>query len=152
VKDAHDRYANIEINYLLQRIDTFRGIAILATNMRSNLDEAFLRRIQITVEFTLPRVAERRELWDKSFPAAAPRAPDIDWDFLASRFELSGGAIHNVALGAAFLAAEGPGQIGMQEIVDALRAELVKSGRRIAVGDFGAHAPTVGRLAAESST
>jgi len=140
VKDAHDRYANIEINYLLQRIESFEGMAILATNMRSHLDEAFLRRIQVTVEFTLPRIAERRELWDKSFPAAAPRTAEIDWDFLASRFELSGGAIRNAALGAAFLAAEEQCPIGMGEIVRALRSELVKAGRRVAPGEFGAYA------------
>jgi hypothetical protein len=140
VKDAHDRYANIEINYLLQRIESFEGIAILATNLRAHLDEGFLRRIHVIVEFALPRVAERRGLWAKSFPVAAPRASDIDWEFLASRFELSGGAIRNAALGAAFLAAERSCPIGMAEVVSALRCELMKAGRRVALADFGAHA------------
>ena len=140
VKDAHDRYANIEINYLLQRIESFEGIAILATNMRGHLDPSFLRRIHVTVEFTLPLAPERRGLWDRSFPVAAPRRPDVDWDFLAGRFELSGGAIRNVAFRAAFLAAEGSRSIGMAEIVNALHAELVKAGRRLAPGDLGEYA------------
>jgi hypothetical protein len=140
VKDAHDRYANIEINYLLQRIESFEGIAILATNMRGQLDQAFLRRIHVTVEFTLPAAPERRGLWERSFPAAAPRRPDVDWDFLAGRFELSGGAIRNVAFRAAFLAAEGSRSVGMAEIVNALHAELVKAGRRVAPADLGEYA------------
>ena len=140
VKDAHDRYANIEINYLLQRIESFEGIAILATNMRAHIDEAFLRRIHITVEFPLPREAERLGLWDRSFPPEAPLATDIDWAFLARRFELTGGAIRNAALGAAFLAADGPGVIGMPEVVNALRTELAKAGKRVAEGEFGPYA------------
>ena len=114
VKDAHDRYANIEINYLLQRIELFEGIAILATNMRSHIDEAFLRRIHITVEFPLPREAERLGLWDRSFPQAAPLGSDIDWTFLARRFELSGGAIRNAALGAAFWRPTEPASLAWQ--------------------------------------
>jgi hypothetical protein len=140
VKDAHDRYANIEINYLLQRIELFEGIAVLATNMRAHIDEAFLRRIHITVEFPLPREAERLGLWDRSFPPGAPLAADIDWGFLARHFELTGGAIRNAALGAAFLAADGPGVIGMPEVVNALRTELVKAGKRVADGEFGPYA------------
>ncbi len=140
VKDAHDRYANIEINYLLQRIEQFEGIAVLATNMRAHLDDAFVRRIHITVEFPLPREAERLGLWDRSFPDSAPLAGDIDWPFLAQRFELTGGAIRNAALGAAFLAADHDGVIGMPQIVNALRAELVKAGKRVSDSDFGAYA------------
>jgi len=140
VKDAHDRYANIEIDYLLQRIEQFEGVAILATNVRGHLDPAFLRRIHITVEFALPQEAERRGLWQRSFPPAAPRAADIDWDFLAGRFELSGGAIRSAAFGAAFLAAERARAIGMPEIVRALHGELAKAGRRVAAADFGHYA------------
>jgi hypothetical protein len=141
VKDAHDRYANIEINYLLQRIELFEGIAILATNKRGHLDEAFLRRIHVTLEFALPRAAERVRLWDRSFPQAAPLAGDIDWDFLAQRFELTGGAIRNAALGAAYLAAEAGRPIGMREVVNALRTELVKVGRRVQDSEFAPHTP-----------
>jgi hypothetical protein len=140
VKDAHDRYANIEINYLLQRIEQFEGIAILATNMRAHLDEAFLRRIHITVDFPLPRETERLGLWDRSFPTSAPLDDHIDWAFLAQRFELTGGAIRNAALGAAFLAADAEGLIGMPEIINALRTELVKAGKRVSDQDFGQHA------------
>ena len=109
VKDAHDRYCNIEINYLLQRIELFTDIAILATNMRTHIDEAFLRRIHITVEFPVPREAARLGLWNRSFPQSAPLADDIDWAFLTQRFELTGGAIRNPALGAAFLATRSRG-------------------------------------------
>ena len=136
VKDAHDRYANIEINYLLQRIELFEGIAILATNKRAHLDEAFLRRIHVTLEFPLPRTPERVRLWDRSFPAAAPLAADIDWDFLAQRFELTGGAIRNAALGAAYLAAQAQHDIGMCEVVNALRTELTKVGKRVPDSEF----------------
>jgi hypothetical protein len=140
VRDSHDRYANIEINYLLQRIESFDGIAILATNLRGHVDEAFLRRIHITVEFPVPQEGERRGLWDRSFPASAPLGGDVDWTFLARRFELTGGAIRNAALGAAFLAADGSGVIGMAEIVNALHAELIKAGRRVSTEEFGPHA------------
>jgi hypothetical protein len=148
VKDAHDRYANIEINYLLQRIEMFEGIAILATNKRSHLDEAFLRRIHVTLEFPLPRAAERVQLWDRSFPQAAPLAGDIDWDFLAQRFDLTGGAIRNAALGAAYLAAEAGRPIGMREVVNALRTELVKVGRRVQDSEFAPHAQLLALAAA----
>jgi hypothetical protein len=140
VRDAHDRYANIEINYLLQRIEAFDGIAILATNLRSHVDDAFLRRIHVTVEFPLPQELERRSLWDRSFPRTAPLGGDVDWTFLARRFELTGGAIRNAALAAAFLAADGSGVIGMAEIVNALHTELIKAGRRVSIDEFGPHA------------
>lgn len=147
VKDAHDRYANIEINYLLQRIELFEGIAILATNKRAHLDDAFLRRIHVALEFPLPRAAERLRLWDRSFPAGAPLAPAIDWEFLAQRFELTGGAIRNAALGAAYLAAEARREIGMGEVVNALRTELVKAGRRVADSEFAPHTHLLARAA-----
>ncbi|MGH7619529.1 MAG: ATP-binding protein [Gemmatimonadaceae bacterium] len=140
VRDSHDRYANIEINYLLQRIESFEGIAILATNMRGHIDDAFLRRIHVTVEFPLPRADERLRLWDRSFPERAPVTGDVDWEFLARRFELTGGTIRNAALGAAFLAADTTGSIGMPEIVNALRAELIKAGRRVTDSEFGPYA------------
>ncbi|GAB3764842.1 ATP-binding protein [Ramlibacter monticola] len=152
VKDAHDRYANIEINYLLQRIELFDGIAILATNKHSHMDEAFMRRIHVSLEFPLPRPPERLRLWDRSFPRVAPMAGDIDWDFLAQRFELSGGAIRNAALGAAYLAAEGGDAIGMKHVVNALRTELVKAGRRMQDGEFAPHAHLLTQPAAAART
>lgn len=140
VKDAHDRYANIEINYLLQRIENFDGIAILATNKRDHIDEAFSRRIHVSIEFPLPQIAERVRLWQRSFPDGAPLAADIDWQFLAQRFALTGGAIRNAALGAAYLAAEAANAIGMREVVNAVRIELIKAGRRMPDSEFGVHA------------
>jgi hypothetical protein len=150
VKDAHDRYANIEINYLLQRVENFSGIAILATNKRDHLDEAFLRRIHVSIEFPMPQMPERLRLWKRSFPANAPLADDIDWDFLARRFEFAGGTIRNAALSAAYLAADagegggvreiGAPKIGMREIVNAVRIEIVKAGRRMPIGEFGRYA------------
>ncbi len=140
VRDAHDRYANIEINYLLQRIESFSGIAILATNMRQHLDEAFLRRIHVSIEFPIPRAAERLEIWRRSFPHVAPLAKDVDLGFFADRFEVSGGSIRNIALGAAYLAAEAGLDIGMPHLVAAAQREFVKSGRRVQPEEFAEHA------------
>lgn len=140
VKDAHDRYANIEINYLLQRVENFSGIAVLATNKRDHIDEAFLRRIHISIEFPMPQASERLRLWRRSFPKNAPLCAQVDWEFLARRFEFSGGTIRNAALSAAFLAAESGGEIGMRELVNAVRIEIVKSGRRMPQGEFGRYA------------
>jgi hypothetical protein len=151
VKDAHDRYANIEINYLLQRVENFSGIAVLATNKRDHIDEAFLRRIHISVEFPMPQAPERLRLWRRSFPKNAPLSAQIDWDFLARRFEFSGGTIRNAALSAAFLAAESGGEIGMRELVQAVRIEIVKSGRRMPAGEFGRYAEHFERSAGARS-
>lgn len=151
VKDAHDRYANIEINYLLQRVENFSGIAVLATNKRDHIDEAFLRRIHISVEFPMPQAPERLRLWRRSFPKNAPLSPQIDWEFLARRFEFSGGTIRNAALSAAFLAAESGGEIGMRELVQAVRIEIVKSGRRMPAGEFGRYAEHFERSAVARS-
>jgi hypothetical protein len=137
IRDAHDRYANIEVNYLLQRMEQFAGISILATNLRQNLDDAFLRRLAVVVEFPLPDAADRRRLWDTAFPAEAPRARDLDLAFLAQRFELSGGSIHNCALTAAFLAAEAGEPIGMAHCAPAVQRELEKLGKRAVQEDFG---------------
>jgi SpoVK/Ycf46/Vps4 family AAA+-type ATPase len=138
VKDAHDRYANIEINYLLQRIESYSGVALLATNLRHHLDEAFLRRIHLTVEFAAPKVPQRRVLWSRAF-AGAP-VDELDLDFIAARFEVNGGTIRNAALGAAYLAADADAPIGMRQVLAALRQELVKGGRLAPAADFGRYA------------
>jgi SpoVK/Ycf46/Vps4 family AAA+-type ATPase len=108
VKDAHDRFANIEIDYLLQRMEQFEGLAILATNRRSDIDSAFLRRIRFVVDFLPPGVADRRRLWTLALPAIAPNGDPllgaIDWDTLAQRLEMTGADIKAAALSAAFLA------------------------------------------------
>lgn len=139
VKDAHDRYANIEINYLLQQIESFEGVVVLATNMRQHLDEAFLRRIQIVVEFPVPAREDRLRIWRQSFPREAPLDPDVDFNFLARQFELAGGHITNIALWAALLAAEEGSSIAMRHCVRATRRELEKIGRRCMTEEFEAY-------------
>ena len=139
VKDAHDRYANIEINYLLQQIESFEGVVVLATNLRQHLDEAFLRRIQVVVEFPMPVYEDRMSIWRQSFPQKAPLDPDLDFQFLARQFELAGGHIANIVLWAALLASEEGTGIGMRHCIRATRRELEKIGRRCMKEEFGAY-------------
>ncbi len=127
VKDSHDRYANIEINYLLQRMEAFRGLAILATNMKSAIDPAFMRRLRFVVNFTFPGVAERKRMWQQVFPAKTP-TERLDFDRL-SRLNLTGGNIHSTALNAAFLAAHSGKPVTMDLVLEAARTELRKLGR-----------------------
>jgi SpoVK/Ycf46/Vps4 family AAA+-type ATPase len=129
VRDAHDRYANVEVSYLLQRIERHDGVVVLATNLRKNLDEAFQRRFQCVVEFPLPDRPHRRRIWQRVFPAAAPLDPALDLDLLADRFELSGGSIRNIAVEAAFAAAAEDRPIGPDHVASALRHEHQKLGR-----------------------
>ncbi|MCP5104024.1 MAG: ATP-binding protein, partial [bacterium] len=103
IKDSHDRYANIEINYLLQEMEQHEGIVILATNFRRNIDDAFSRRVHFSLDFPFPDEEYRLGIWRKIFPHEAPKSPDIDLEFLAGRFKMSGGSIKNIALYAAFL-------------------------------------------------
>src|SRR5262249_33262549 len=113
VKDAHDRYANVETSYLLQRMEEYDGISILATNLRRNMDDAFLRRIGFVVHFPLPEEPERLRIWRGIFPEATPRRADVDVAFMAKQFKLTGGNIKNIALAAAFLAASDGGSVSM---------------------------------------
>jgi SpoVK/Ycf46/Vps4 family AAA+-type ATPase len=136
VKDAHDRYANIETNYLLQRMEEFDGLVILATNLRKNIDDGFFRRMHFAIEFPFPDAAHRYRIWQQHFPAHAPVKGDIDFDYLAQRFNLSGGNIRNVVLNAAFLAAEGGSAIGMEHLIRATRREYEKIGRICTDIDF----------------
>src|SRR5262249_13768281 len=106
ISDAHDRYANIEVAYLLQKLEVHPGIVFLATNLARNIDDACSRRLHVVVEFPLPDAASRERLWRNLFPADAPVADDVDFVFLAKQFNLAGGEIRNVALDAAFRAAE----------------------------------------------
>jgi SpoVK/Ycf46/Vps4 family AAA+-type ATPase len=129
VKDAHDRYANIEINYLLQRMEEFEGLVILATNLRKNIDEAFFRRMHFAVEFPFPDEQHRYRIWKQHFPEVAPLADDVDFNFLANRLNVAGGNIKNIVLNAAFLAAENSGVINMKHLVRAARREYEKVGR-----------------------
>ena len=134
VKDSHDRYANIETNYLLQRIESYRGLAILATNFKAAFDTAFFRRLRFMVEFPFPGLTQRRAIWEKAFPPETDLAP-IDHDRLA-KLNLTGGVIHNVALGAAFLAAEARTPVSMPLIARAARTELKKLDRPIDEAGF----------------
>jgi len=134
VKDSHDRYANIEINYLLQRMESYRGLAILASNMRSALDAAFTRRLRFIVSFPFPSAAERKRIWQKAFPVQTPLKP-LDYDRL-SRLNLTGGSIHNAAINAAFIAAEAGKSVTMTEALAAARSEFIKLDRPISEADF----------------
>jgi SpoVK/Ycf46/Vps4 family AAA+-type ATPase len=122
VKDSHDRYANIEINYLLQRMEAYRGLAILATNMKSALDSAFLRRLRFIVNFPFPGPTERQAIWRKMFPPQVP-LEGVDFARLA-RLNLAGGSINKIALNAAFLAAQTGSPVTMPLILDAARTEF----------------------------
>jgi hypothetical protein len=134
VKDSHDRYANIEINYLLQRMESYRGLAILATNMKASMDTAFLRRLRFIVNFPFPGPAERLAMWQKVFPPDTPRG-DLDFARLA-RLNLTGGSIHNVALNAAFLAAQAGTPVTTRLILDAARTEFRKLDKPINEAEF----------------
>jgi ATP-dependent 26S proteasome regulatory subunit len=105
VQSSNDRYANLEVNYLLQRMETYDGVTLLATNLEQGLDEAFKRRVRFAVQFELPDVAEREKLWRSMFPREVPLADDVDWRALADRFEMAGGYIKKAAVRAALIAA-----------------------------------------------
>jgi hypothetical protein len=137
VADAHDRYANIEVAYLLQKIEEYDGVVVLATNLRRNMDEAFARRMQHTIEFSLPRAAERRRILDLLLPRGMPVADDVDLDFLAEHFELTGGNLRNVAVTAAFLATHDGTPITMRHLVLGTARELEKTNRLPTRSDFG---------------
>lgn len=143
VKDAHDRYANIETGYLLQKMEEHEGVVILATNLQKNMDEAFIRRLHFIVEFPLPAEEHRYHIWRGIFPEKTPLAGDIDFAFLARHFKITGGNIKNIALDAAFLAARAGETIGMKHLVQATRREFQKIGKMIREDDFGDYAGLV---------
>jgi hypothetical protein len=136
VKDSHDRYANIEIGYLLQRMEEYDGVVILATNLRKNMDEAFVRRLQFTVEFPFPDEEDRRRIWKGVWPDDTPRDPALDIDFMARRFEIAGGSIRNIALAAAFLAADDGNVVTMSHLMHATKREFQKMGKVVTEGQF----------------
>jgi hypothetical protein len=137
VKDAHDRYANLEIAYLLQRLEAYEGLVILASNLRKNIDEAFVRRLRFIVEFPFPAEAERRRIWEGVWPVETPRDPALDPTALARRFELAGGSISNIALAAAYLAAANGQIVTMEHLLHATRREYQKLGKLPGAGEFG---------------
>jgi AAA+ superfamily predicted ATPase len=140
VKDAHDRYANIETSYLLQKMEEYEGVAILTTNFRSNMDEAFVRRLRYIIEFVLPGELERRRIWELIWPEHLPRDPDLDLEFMASKCELPGANIRNIALRAAFLAAADGGVVGMVHLIVALQREYQKMGKMLMLEQLGEYA------------
>jgi SpoVK/Ycf46/Vps4 family AAA+-type ATPase len=140
VKDAHDRFANIEIDYLLQRMEQYDGFAVLATNRKHEIDPAFLRRFRFIIDFLPPGVEERRELWKRALPARARNgeilAESIDFDLLAERLTMTGADIKDAALAAAFLARNESASIGMRHVMHAARRELAKRGHVIRMGEL----------------
>lgn len=139
VQSSHDRYANVESAYLLQRMESFDGLIILATNLRANIDEAFTRRLDVVVEFPVPDEGGRRSLWDSCLGRTIRREPDVDIGFLAKSFELAGGSIRSSAVTAAYLAAADTGVIGMKHLVTAVHREYRKLGRLCLESEFGVY-------------
>jgi ATP-dependent 26S proteasome regulatory subunit len=145
VKDSHDRYANIEINYLLQRMESYSGIAILATNLKNALDTAFLRRLRFVVHFPFPGLIERKRIWERAFPEGLPKQT-LDLGFLA-RLNVAGGTIHNIAIKSAFLAAGEKRLLSMAHVLEAARTEFRKLERPINEADFQWQAQRAGAVA-----
>ena len=137
VRDARDRYANVEVAYLLQRMERFDGLAILTTNLRANLDDAFTRRIDVIVDFPMPEVDARRHLWAMHLPSRLAHGDDLDLDFMAQRFRLSGGNIRNSCVTAAFLAAEADRPLAMADLIRGTDREYRKLGRLTLESEFG---------------
>jgi SpoVK/Ycf46/Vps4 family AAA+-type ATPase len=135
VKDSHDRYANIEISYLLQRMEAYSGLAILTTNMKNALDPAFLRRIRFIVQFPFPDISQRASIWQRIFPASTPTGR-LDMNKLA-RLNVAGGNIRNIALNAAFIAADEDEPVGMQHILRAARSECAKLEKSLSEAEIG---------------
>jgi hypothetical protein len=137
VRDSHDRYANIEISFLLQRMEAYSGVAILATNLRDNLDPAFARRLAFIIPFPYPDADQRREIWRRIWPSETPLDAALDLDAVATRFQLTGGEIKNVALTAAFLAADASSPVAPGHLVQALRTEYRKVGKSLSDAELG---------------
>jgi hypothetical protein len=149
VKDAHDRYANLEVSYLLERMERFKGLAILATNRKKNLDEAFLRRLRYIIDFPLPGIPQRKDIWRQVIPKKVD-CPGVDFDFLAKQFPLAGGHIRSIVFNACLQAADGPapagdyrGTLTMEHIIAAVKREYDKLNRTVSLELFGPYAGTV---------
>lgn len=131
VKDAHDRYANIEVSYLLQRMEQYDGVTVLATNLRANLDDAFTRRLNFALDFPFPDEVYRLKIWQTLFPRSVPRSPEVDLSIMARRFKLAGGNIRNIIVSAAYLAAADGGSVTMAHLLHGARREMQKMGRLV---------------------
>ncbi len=139
VKDAHDKYANMETSYLLQKMEEYEGLTILATNFAQNLDDAFTRRIQFIIKYPFPDPIQREELWRYSFPSELP-VEAIDYEYLAKTFELAGGPIKNVVLTAAYLAANEGGPVSMKHLIEGVVQEYKKTGKVLLKDRLGVYA------------
>jgi len=135
VKDSHDRYANIEVSYLLQRVETYRGLAILTTNLKSAIDSAFLRRLRFLVQFPLPDAVQRADIWDRMFPEHMP-TQGLEIAKLA-KLTIPGGSIRNIAMNAAFLAADAASPVKMKHLLAAARSEFAKQERPLIDSEIG---------------
>jgi SpoVK/Ycf46/Vps4 family AAA+-type ATPase len=131
VRDSHDRYANVEVGYLLQRMEEYEGVAILATNLRKNMDDAFVRRLHFTVEFPFPDQEDRHRIWQGIWPQDTPLDDTVDLELLATRYEMAGGNIKNIAVAAAFLAADDGDVVRMTHVTQATLREYRKTGKLI---------------------
>jgi SpoVK/Ycf46/Vps4 family AAA+-type ATPase len=129
VKDAHDRYANIEVSYLLQKMEEYEGMSILATNLSDNLDQAFTRRLAFSIHFPFPDEAARLRIWECAWPQGVPLSDSVDRELLARELKMAGGHIKNIALGAAFNAAGNSGIVDMTHMAESARREYQKVGR-----------------------
>lgn len=136
VKDAHDRYANLEVAYLLQKMEEYEGITILTTNLSQNLDAAFTRRIRFIIEFPFPETPYRLQIWENIFPKQTPLSKDVDLKLMAQKFQLAGGEIRNIAVAAAFMAVEDGECITMKHLLQATKREFMKMGRLLHEEDF----------------
>jgi SpoVK/Ycf46/Vps4 family AAA+-type ATPase len=144
VRDSHDRYANVEVAYLLQRMELFDGLAVLTTNLRANVDEAFTRRLDAIVDFPMPEEADRLRLWELHLGPGVPRAGDVDFEFLARAFRLSGGNIRNITLAAAYRAAAADRPVEMVDLIRATEGEYRKLGHLVVEAEFGPYYALVG--------
>ncbi|MEU6920196.1 ATP-binding protein [Streptomyces sp. NPDC046631] len=144
VKDAHDRYANVESAYLLQRMESFDGLAILATNLRANLDDAFTRRLDLVIDFPVPDPEQRLVLWERCLGPVLPRGMDLDLGFCAENFELAGGNIRSVAVTSAYLAADTGEPVTMATLIHAIQREYQKLGRLTLASEFGPYLKLLG--------
>ena len=136
MKDAHDRYANLETAYLLQKMEEYEGITILASNLKQNMDDAFTRRMRFIIDFPLPDEEHRLRIWQGIWPKETPLAESVDLSFMAKRFKLTGGAIRNIALAAAFRACSSGDRVEMNHVLIATRQELLKMGRLTDESEF----------------
>lgn len=144
VKNSHDRYANIEVSYLLQKMEEYEGITILASNFRQNIDEAFLRRMQFVMEFPFPDKKDREKIWQTMFPSEAPVSDEINFDFLADKLDVTGGNIKNMAVSAAFIASGEEEPIGMRHVLLAAKREYKKLNKSFLEHDFSPYYELIG--------